>query len=189
MRRRGAWPMATSCASTTSSAKSSARWPSRRLSAKAWSRCRKASGAAARATTPAALLSSLTRSPISAAAHVSTTPGSRSRPWRTRNCRTAGLQDCRTAGKALITEKEQQVGAAALSALEQRLLHRRSLQDVRAEAKPAGELVLEDDVRLAGIANPLLDLQIQVLADLLSDRHVRAAALLGREIDLEEIEP
>ena len=54
--------------------------------------------------------------------------------------------------------------------LEQVGLGRRALEDVGAQAQPLGQLVLENQVRLVDLADPLLHFHVEVLADLLTDR-------------------
>src|SRR5438094_2058524 len=64
-----------------------------------------------------------------------------------------------------ITEEEQQVSPAALHALEHLRLGRRPLEHIRPEPQPLRELVLEDDGGGALIADPLLQLHVEILSD------------------------
>ena len=68
-----------------------------------------------------------------------------------------------------ITEKKQQVDAAALQAFEQLLLGARALEHVGLQAQPFRELVLEDEVGLALVADVLLHPHVEVLSELLTD--------------------
>ena len=64
----------------------------------------------------------------------------------------------------------------------------RALQHVGLQPQPPGELVLEDEVRLALVADALLHLDVQVLPDLLADGERRRAAAVRRGVDLEGVE-
>jgi len=85
-------------------------------------------------------------------------------------------------------ERKDQVRARALDLLKQLLLRGGPFQHIRLQAQPFGELVFEDEVRLAVVADPLLDFHIQVLTQLLTDCQLRGAAGVGREVDFELIQ-
>ena len=74
------------------------------------------------------------------------------------------------------------------NALEQLLLGARSLHDVGLQPQPPRELVLEDEVRLILVADALLHLHVEVLAQLLPDRELGGVAVLGRGADLEQVD-
>src|SRR5262249_58297445 len=86
------------------------------------------------------------------------------------------LSSLRETPSYLVAEKEQQIRAAALLALEQIHLRRRALQHVGPHAEPFRELVLEDEVRLALIADTPLNFDIEILAALLPEGDLRPAA-------------
>src|SRR6266498_3480719 len=74
-----------------------------------------------------------------------------------------------------VAEEEEQILSASLRPLEQLLLRARALDDVRLQADPSRELVLDDEIGLTLIPNALLHLHIEVLSELLAHGHLRAA--------------
>src|SRR5580765_8556819 len=83
-----------------------------------------------------------------------------------------------------VTEEEQQIDAAAFHSLEQLALLR-ALDEVGLKPQPPLKLVFQHDVGLALIADPLLDVQIDVLPELLAESDLRPLARFGREVDVE----
>src|SRR3954465_4768194 len=88
----------------------------------------------------------------------------------------------------LLRKKENQIGAAALRAAEERLLRVRPLLDIRLQPEPVQERVLDDEVGRAAVADRLSRLDVQVRSDLLSDRERRRTSVAWRHFDFERVE-
>src|SRR3954464_13538104 len=84
-----------------------------------------------------------------------------------------------------VREREQQIDAAVLRLLEQQRLRVRPLQPVGAQPQPLRELVFEDEVRGADVAESLLQLGVEVRVQLLAGRDLGRGAGVAAGLNAE----
>ena len=82
-------------------------------------------------------------------------------------------------------KREQQIDAAVLRLLKQQRLRIRPLEPVGAQPQPLRELVFEDEVRGADVAEPLFQLGVEVRVELLAGRDLRRGAGVAAALNAE----
>src|SRR6476619_7308097 len=86
---------------------------------------------------------------------------------------------------ASVREREQQIDAAVLRLLEQQRLRVRPLQPVGAQPQPLRELVFEDEVRGADVAESLFQLGVEGGVQLLAGGNLRRGAGVAAGLNAE----